>query len=164
MARTKSSPKKKSAKKSPARAKKTAKRTTKRAAVLTPETRGSLLRPPDGYDELVRRFVDAWNENPTLKVTELSAKKLASMLARAERAFEKESAYEQKVAARMLPLRDARMVAEDAVWRSVLDAYAVAKAQGRRIPALEEAFSFFGDKLGGRRPSSEPVTPAEPTE
>ncbi len=160
MAKKKTVSKKRATKKATSSAKKRAKRSSSRAEVLTTEKRSELLRPPDGYDELVRQFIDTWKEHPSLRVTDLSARKLISLLAKSERAFEKESALQKKMEARMAPVRDARMMAEDAVWRAVLDAYAIAKAQGRRLPELDQAFAFFGDKLGGRPRSTPDDTPA----
>lgn len=131
---------------------------------LSQDERQRLVKPADGYTELAERFAVTWTANKALKVPGMSPSKIKSALARAEKAAAREDALKRKLEEKLRPLQDARLQAEHDVWKLVLDAYAVAKAQARVAPELGRAFAFLGDALSKRSRSKESgaATPAVP--
>lgn len=151
--RTKSSSKK-AAKRSAS--KKTVRKSVKRApiALLTAEERGALLNPITNYDDVVERFVRAWKEEGVrMKAPGYTAGKLSSLLAKAKRADEKEERLRAQLEPRIAAAMDARMKAEDALWRALLDIWAMAKPQTRTQPEIGDAFAFMSEVFGGGRKS-----------
>ncbi|UJR79585.1 Hypothetical protein I5071_16210 [Sandaracinus amylolyticus] len=133
-------------------AKKSAKkRATKRTATapiaLTTTERARLLKPRRDYAELITTFLRVWEENPEVRLTGLTRARLRRELERALRAADKEDAVRRALESKLRPLQDARLVAEDALWRKLLDANALVKAQARVDPRIGEAFAFLTDAL-----------------
>jgi hypothetical protein len=161
MATTKKSAKKakrvaKSAKTTPKRATKpAAKKGARRAAAkkakparpaLTDEAKSRLVKPPTEYPAFVERSIAQWEDNKsTLKLANSTPARLRVLLNAARKARAREEALRAQLEKRLAPLADARLLAEDAVWRQTLDLYAVAKAQGRVLPQLVEAFAFLAE-------------------
>jgi hypothetical protein len=130
--------------------------------LLTDEAKTRLVRPPTEYPALVERSLAQWEENKsTLKVANSSPATLRGMLRAARKARAKEEAVRAQFEKKLAPLADARLLAEDAVWRQTLDLYAVAKAQGRVLPQLIEAFAFLADVYKRTTKSEEPPKPSE---
>ena len=156
----KSAPKKKAS----AGKKRTAARSRSKAAGLTDEQRQELLKPPAAFDDAITSLVDAWSANKSVRLDGLTPAKLRSMLARAQRAWQREDELRRKTEAKLRELQDARMLAEDAAWRGALDAWDMAKSVGRRRPEVRKAFDFMSKYVGGGgRPREEPE-PDEPSE
>ncbi len=129
---------------------------------LTDEAKSRLLKPPTDYLSLVERSLTQWNEHKsTLKLANSSPAKLRAMLSAARKARAKEEDLRAQFEKRLAPLADARMVADDAVWRQTLDLFALAKAQGRVLPQLVEAFSFLADVFKRSAKESEEPKPTE---
>jgi hypothetical protein len=122
-----------------------AKKPTKK--LLSAEEKLRLIKPIDGYTEIADRFAATWKDRPALKVTGLSASKLASAIGSAKKAAAKENALRAKLEEKLRPLTDARLLAEHEAWKMVLDAYAVAKALARVDPEIGHAFSFVGEAM-----------------
>lgn len=144
--------------------KKTVKKAAKRApvALLTGDQRATLLKPAVNYDDIVERFVRAWKaEGARLKAPGYSAAKLTSLVAKAKRASEKEERLIASVEPKLGAAMDARLIAEDAVWRALLDIWAMAKPQTRTQPELGDAFAFMSDVFTGGRARPGPSTPTE---
>jgi len=117
------------------------------APPLTTEDKQRLIKPIDGFAELTERFAAAWSERRALKVSGINPSKLLRALEQAKKAAAKEDATRRKLEEKLRPLTDARLRAEHAAWKMVLDAYAVAKALARVEPDVGHAFAFMGDAL-----------------
>lgn len=130
----KASPPRKSAKKTPRK-------------LLSSEEKQRLLKPIDGFTEIAERFAATWVERPTLKVSGMSAAKLARAVELARKSLARENAVRAKLEEKLRPLSDARLLAEHEAWKMVLDAYAVAKALARVNPEVGHAFAFVGQAM-----------------
>lgn len=147
--------KKKSAKPAP-------KRAAKRAApiALSAEQRRTMVKPPPGYPALVRDTIEAWSDHKSVvRLAHRTPAQLASQLLKAERAAEKERAFNEKIADTQRELRDARMQAEHDVWTTTLAVYRVARAQMPTAPAVAAAFEHLSDAFS-RSPKRKPEEPA----
>jgi 3-oxoacyl-[acyl-carrier-protein] synthase III len=130
--------------------------------LLTDEAKARLLKPPTDYLSLVERVLSQWSEHKsTLKLANSSPAKLRSQLAAARKARAKEEALRAQMEKRLAPLVDARLLADDGVWRQTLDLYALAKAQGRVLPQVAEAFGFLADVYKRSAKESEEPKPGE---
>lgn len=145
-------------------AKKTAtKKTTKKVArkkaaptILDPDTRLRLLKPRESFDELIEQVLRVWSEQKGFRVPNVTPARLRSALRKAEKTWAKEHAVRVKLEQKLRPLSDARMIAEDAAWRAVLDVHAAAKLYGRSRPEITEAFAFLANALASRTSAPEP--------
>ncbi len=97
-----------------------------------------------------------WSEQRGFRVT---APRLRSLLRKAERAAAKEHAVRVEFEQKIRPLSAARLIAEDAAWRAVLDVHAAAKLYARSRPEIAEAFWFLADALCSK--ASAPTPPAD---
>ncbi|WP_053236995.1 hypothetical protein [Sandaracinus amylolyticus] len=140
-------------------AKKVAKKRAKPAPIaLTPAERSRKLRPRRDYRELIETFLRVWEENPSVRLTGLTRAQLRRALGLAIKAADKEDALRREADTKLRVLMDARLVAEDDLWRKLLDANALVRAQSRVDPRLAEAFAFLSDAL---RPESRERDDAE---
>lgn len=113
---------------------------------LTTEERQALLKPISNYDDLVERFVRTWSaEGSALKAPGHTPAKLASLLTRAKRTAEKEERLRAALEPKLEAAMDARLTAQDELWRTLMDIWAMAKAQARTQPELGTAFAFMAD-------------------
>jgi len=136
----------------PAKASKRGARAKSAAPALSVSEKQRLLKPLNGYSELIGRLVAVWKEHGRLiKVPGLSPALLAARLKRAQRASEREDALRARLQARLQPLADARILAEHEAWKSALDLHAMVKTAARTDPALASPFEFFGDAFARRR-------------
>lgn len=162
VARTKAA---KSGKKAASAKKKVAKRSQKRApaVLLTTEQRQVLLKPVSNYDDIVDRFVRAWGaEGSRLRAPGYTPAKLASLLKKAKLTAEKEERLRANIEPKLQAAMDARLVAQDALWRALMDIWAMAKAQSRTQPELGTAFGFMADVFTSGSRKSAPDGPSEP--
>ena len=121
---------------------------------MTTDEKARLIKPPDSYPELTERAVQAWSEHRSeLRIASVTPARLLTLLSRAKTALKRENRERQKVDVRMQILADARLRAEHEAWKTLLDVYAVAKAQSRLSPQLVQAFEFLGEALT-RRPAA----------
>lgn len=139
--------------------KKPVKRAKAAPIALTSSERARKLKPRREYPALVETFLRIWEENPDVRLTSLTRAQLESALTRALKAASKEDALRRQYETVRRALGDARLIAEDIVWRKLLDANAMIKAQTRVDPRIGEAFAFLGDALRAER---EPVVEPEP--
>jgi hypothetical protein len=141
-------------------AKKTARRPT--AARLSAEDKLRKVRPGDDLNEFVSDVMNAWGlVTRTVRVPEVSLPKLRSMLNKSTAARTKESAFEAKMAAKLAPLSDARLIADDAVYRAALTVKRVADALSETDTAVAEAFSKVTERFRQRaapRPAADDVS------
>lgn len=152
--------KKKTATKKATTTKKKATARKRAAPALTAAERSSLVRLPANADDLVEQLVRVWkNEGRALRAPGYSAAKLASLLAKASKAAQKDERLRARLEPQLVAATDARLVAQDALWRAVLDVYAMIKAQSRLSPELEPAFAFLTETFA-RGPRN--VAPVEP--
>ena len=150
----------KSAKKSAAKAKaapKAAKPASKRAPkrapakALSTEQRRKLLKMRDQSGDVIETALRAWTETAAMRVPGLTPAKLRSRLAAVKRAADREATLRAKMEAKLRPLVDARMTAEDAAYRGLLDLNAAVKLYARNAPELEARFAFLAEHLRGQR-------------
>jgi hypothetical protein len=133
-------------------------------ATLTAEARRKLLKPRTDYDTLVEQIAIHWEQDAALRVPGLTAARLRKLARDAERAVTRESTLRAKLERQLSLVYDARLVAEDAVWRAVLDVHAAVKLFARSDESLPERFAFLAEALGaGREPAApEPTPPPAP--
>lgn len=159
---------KKATKKSPKAAPKKSRAGRAQPAGLTVEDKQRLLKPGSDYDTVLAVTLPAWKANARyLRMPDLTAARLGSDARKAARAWDKERLLRAKMEAKLQPLMDARMRAEDIVMRGMLDLNAEVKSSARRRPELAAAFEALSDFCArGGRPSggstgdSGPATPA----
>lgn len=119
-----------------------ARRARVKPPALAPEARAALRRPPETYPQLVEQTVAAWKTHSrSLRLEGRSPAKLAALSRVAERARAKEQALRAKMEAQLRPLVDARMLAEDELWKQVLDVYRLVRAVAPIRPELTPAFA-----------------------
>src|SRR5262245_28832749 len=103
----------KAAQKSAAAAKKaggkSASRAKKPPALLTTEQRRKLLRPREGFDELIERIARTWDNTRSLRVPGLTVARLLKLLRDAERSAGREQTSREKMERILRPLIDARL-------------------------------------------------------
>jgi hypothetical protein len=129
---------------------------------LTVDARRKLLKPHTDYEKLVEQIAVNWEESRVLKVPSLSAARLRKLAADAQRAVVKETSLRVKLEAKIDAVYDARLLAEDALWRAILDVNAAVKLFARSDETLPERFWFLSDALTGARPTADPGEPAGP--
>lgn len=115
--------------------------------LLSADEKLRLIKPIDGFTEVAERFAATWKDRPTLKVAGMSPPKLLRAIESAKKAAARENALRAKLEEKLRPLTDARLLAEHAAWKMVLDAYAVAKALARINPEVGHAFTFVGEAM-----------------
>lgn len=147
---TKGAQKKKSATKKGGAIKK---KSGKRAAhvTLSHQERLQKLHPQSALD--VSEVTRAWDATPGLRIDGLTRKKLLGMKRKSERAHAKEDARARKNEEKLRPLRDARLQADDVLWRAVLDVKAQAEVLARHHPEVGERFAFLVDLFRHARPA-----------
>jgi hypothetical protein len=143
-------------KKSP---KKSTKRRGKAGAVrLTVDEKQQKAKPGDDLNEFVDEVLTAWAPVSTkVRVPDVSAARLRSLLKKAQKAGAKESALRAAQAEKLAPLVDARLIANDAVYRAALAVKRVADAVAETQPAVADAFAPVNERFkSGPRKASEP--------
>jgi hypothetical protein len=143
-------------KKSP---KKLTRKRGKGAAVrLTAEERQQKAKPGDDLNEFVDELLAAWAPvSKKVRVPDVSAAQLRSLLKKAQKAAAKESALRAAQAEKLAPLVDARLIANDAVYRAALAVKRVADAIAETQPAVAEAFAPVNARFkSGPRKAPEP--------
>lgn len=152
-----------------AKAAKSTKKPTKKPAVkreaapeLSAKERQKLLKPRTDYGDVIEKVARAWEADPSLRVPGLTRAKLLTQWRAAKRAGEREDALREKMEARLRPLADARRLADDTAYRSLLDVHATVKLFARTRPSMSEAYAFLAEHLTNARPEAEPVKDAAP--
>jgi hypothetical protein len=146
--------------KQPAAARKPAAKPRAPREALTVDARRKLLKPRSDYDDLVAQVAIHWEQDPGLRVPGLTPARLRKLARDAERAVLRETALRAKLERQIAAVYDARLLAEDAVWRAVLDVNAAVKLFARSDENLPERFAFLTAALGSTREPSEPTPPA----
>lgn len=154
--------KKKPAEVSNASAKKKAERKpAKPQVLLTTEQRRKLLKPREGFDDLIERVARTWENTRSLRVPGQTIQRLRKLLRDAQRAATREELAREKLERTLRPLYDGRLLAEDKAWRALLDVNAAVKLFARSDPSLIETFGFLTDALtsnpSGSRSSAGPA-------
>ena len=112
----------------------------------------------DDSGDVIERVVQAWPAVKGLRVANVTPAHLRALLAKVKRAHAKEDALRAKVEAQLRALVDARMLAEDAAFRALLEVRAAVKLATRADPSVGTTFAFLADHLRGTRAEA----PAEP--
>lgn len=146
------------------KAKKPIAKAKKRAAApeLNAKERQKLLKPRTDYGDVIERVVQTWEEDRSLKVPGLTRGKLLSQWRKAERAAKKEDALRAKLESKLRPLADARRLADDTAYRSLLDVHAAVKLFTRTRPSLGEAYGFLAEHLTNARPEADAAAAKDP--
>lgn len=131
---------------------------------LSADERNRLLKPRTGADDLGDEIAITWKAERGLRVDGLSANKLQRYVRVSRKCNTKEAALADAQARKMAPIRDARMLADDTLWRALLDLRAAIALRARRDPAIEERFAALLDALKSAAPadvgSGTPTKPA----
>ena len=152
-----------------AKAAKPTKKPTKKAAVkrdvapeLSAKERQKLLKPRTDYGDVIEKVARAWEADPSLRVPGLTRAKLLTQWRAARRAGEREDALRAKMEAKLRPLADARRLADDTAYRSLLDVHATVTLFARTRPSMSEAYAFLAEHLTNTRSEPEAVRDAAP--
>lgn len=137
------------------------KRKKKAIVALTTEERRKLLKLRADSDDVGERAATQWAVRKDVKVSELSPAKLRSLVDKARKAKQREDAVRAQMEAKVRPLQDARLLAEDAAYRAMLDLHAQVKTLGRKDPSVLEAFAFLAEHVGSTREGGREPEPAE---
>lgn len=129
---------------------------------LTTETRRRLLKPKDQFVEVVEKTARALRSRREMRVPNVTVAKLESLTAKAVRAAKREAIMREQFEKKLRPLSDARLLAEDAAYRALLDVYAAVKLYARSIPAIGEEFAFLTEHLTFSRERPEPAPAPAP--
>lgn len=146
-----------------ATAKRKVAREPKTEPALTTDARRRLLKPKDQFAEVVEKTTRALRSRREMRVPNMTAAKLESLTAKAVRAAKREAIMREQFEKKIRPLSDARLLAEDAAYRALLDVYAAVKLYARSSPAIGEEFAFLTEHLTFSRERPEPVPAPEPT-
>lgn len=139
---------KKSAKSAPKKAAKKTKSAKKAPVRLSYEEKLSKLKPGDDLNELVQEILTAWSRvKRQVRVADVSPAKLSSLLKKASRASQREADLAAKQQAKLAPLSDARIVANDAVYRAALKVKRIADAVGAADTNVSEAFAGVAERF-----------------
>lgn len=130
--------------------------------LMSAEERRSKLKPRENYDELVEQIMRAMNNHPHVRIDGVKVSRLEKLLRAAQKANAKESDLRDLLARKLAPAVDRRVIAEDAVWRAVLDVNAGVKPYARKDGSIADAFTFLTAALSGTRsePTDAPGTAA----
>jgi hypothetical protein len=126
---------------------------------LTTEERRKLLKPKDQFVEVVERTARALGRRREIRVPGVTTAKLKALTAKAVRAAKREAIVREQFEQKIRPLSDARLLAEDAAYRALLNVYAAVKLYTRADPGVGEEFAFLIEHLTFTREKAEP-TPA----
>lgn len=130
----------------------------KKPAPLSPEARRSMLKPREGASDLGDDMTVVWKNERGLRVDDLSAAKLGSLVRKARKAEARMTVLSDKHARQMQPVRDAHLSASDALWRGLLDLRAAVGLRARKDPTIEERFAALLDALRNESPA--PAAPS----
>ncbi len=148
------------------RAKKSEKTRGKRAAksapvVLTTDERRKMLKPKDQFVPVVERVVRALAKRREIRVPGMTVGKLKTLTAKAVRAAKREALVREQFERKIRPLSDARLMAEDAAYRALLNVYAAVKLYARADPGVGSEFAFLIEHLTFAREKAEPAAAPE---
>ena len=148
-AKARASSEKKSRKTAPARKKTPPPR-------LTTEEKLSKLKPGDDLNELVAEVATAWSlVSRKVRVADVSIAKLRSLGKKAQKAQTREAELAAKQGAKLAPVSDARIIANDAAYRAALQVKRIADAVGTTNPSVAEAFAGVTERFR-RMPAAKP--------
>lgn len=143
-------------------AKPKARRSAKSAPVaLTTDERRKLLKPKDQFVDVVDRTTRALGRRREIRVPGMTAGKLKALTAKAVRAAKREALAREQFERKIRPLSDARLLAEDAAYRALLNVYAAVKLYTRADPGVGAEFAFLIEHLTFTREKAEPAAAAE---
>jgi hypothetical protein len=131
-------------------------------ARLTSDDRARKLYRGDDQNELVGDLLTAWElVQSKVRVPGLTRARVRSLMKKANKATDKEAALAAKQAAKLAPLTDARIVANDEVYRAALAVKRVADAIAATDPSVGEAFEKVTARF--RRSPSAPADESTPS-
>ena len=141
------------------------KRATKarKAGPLSTAARRALLKPRTGATDLAFEIATTWQSERGLRVDGLSAARLRSIALKARRSEARLIKLEEKHARQRQPVQDANLIAEDALWRALLDLRASVALRARNDATVEQRFASLIAALKNRaQPAAMPPV-APPT-
>jgi len=131
----------------------------KRDPALTHDEKKVLLKARDGAVDLGFDIATTWENEKGLRVDGLTPSKLRSRALKSRKAGNKRTQLEDKQARQMQPVADAHLIADDSLWRGLLDLRAAIGLKARVDPTIEKRFAPLLDALKNRKP-----TPKDPTQ
>jgi hypothetical protein len=130
---------------------------------LSASDKQSKLKPGDDLNELISEINTAWGlVARKVRVGDVSRAQLVSLGRKAEKVAARESELAAKQAARLAPLTDARIVANDLAYRAALKVKRIADAVGEADAAVADAFASVNERfrrIGAPRPA-DPTQPS----
>jgi hypothetical protein len=106
------------------------------------------LKPGDDLNELVQEILTARSRvKRQVRVADVSPAKLGSLFEKASRASRREAELAARQQAKLAPLSDARIVANDAVYRAALKVKRIADAVGAADTDVSEAFAGVTERF-----------------
>jgi hypothetical protein len=118
---------------------------------LTTDERRKLLKMRDDSDDVAERAATQWTARRDVRVKDLTPNKLVALVTKAKKAQQREQLVRAQLEAKLRPLQDARLLAEDVAYRALLDLHAQVKVLGRNDPSVLEAFAFLAEHVSGTR-------------
>ena len=147
MAKSKKSAKRPATKRKPA-AKPRAKSRKREPVRLTSDERLTRLKPGDSLNEFLDEVKTAWAlVKNKVRLSDVTLASLDRLQRNAAKATKRENDELAKQQAKLAPLTDARIIANDAAYRTGLKIKRVADAVGQTDPAVAEAFATISDRF-----------------
>jgi hypothetical protein len=137
----------------------------KHRSELTTEERRRLLKPKDHFEEVLTKTATALRARREIRVPGMTVARLEALNAKAVRAAKREALVRTQFERKIRPLSDARLLAEDAAYRALLDVYAAIKLYARSNPKIGEEFAFLTEHVtfSRERPERASSTPEAPS-
>lgn len=123
----------------------------------------SLLKPPENYEELAEKAVEAWERvRSFVRIPGMNPPALSGLLRRARQRQKLEAAIRDRVELTLKRAQQARMQADDAAWRGVLKVWKFVKPYASENEQVKNAFLFLAEALSRPRAEAEKQLDAEP--
>ncbi len=123
----------------------------------------SLLKPPENYEELAEKAVEAWERvRSFVRIPGMNPGSLSGLLRRARQRQRLEAVIRDRVEITLKHAQQARMQADDAAWRGVLKVWRFVKPYASENEQVKNAFLFLAEALSHPRAEAEKQMDAEP--
>lgn len=122
----------------------------------------SLLKPPENFEELADKAIEAWNRvRAIVRIPGLSPNALSSLIKRARQRQHVENALRERLELALKRAQHARLLADDAAWKGVLRVWRFVKPVASENEQVKSAFLFLADALSRPRAEAERQMAAE---
>jgi hypothetical protein len=130
----------------------------KKPAALTRDDKNVLLRARDGAIDLAFDIATTWENEKGLRFDTFSPAKLRARALKSRKLGQKRTQLEEKQARQLQPIADAHLIADDSLWRGLLDVRAAIALKARVDPTIEKRFAPLLDALKNRKPPAKDPT------